>query len=94
MKGYLDLRLRIIRYPLQLNNCRLKLLHCNGSLVLPFLKLRLIIAFVISGVLALLSILVIIPRFRHVVDDVAADSQARVDSGVDETSRLLAGGNA
>jgi hypothetical protein len=62
--------------------------------VLPTQVPRLIVAFVISGVLALLSIFVIVPQMRHVVDDVSADSQARVDSGVDETSRLLSGGNA
>ena len=40
---------------------------------------------------ALLSVLVMIPQFRKVVEDVAAETQAQVDSGVDETSRLLGG---
>jgi hypothetical protein len=47
------------------------------------------LAFAISGAVALLSVLVMIPRTRQVVEDAAADTQAQVDSGVDETSRLL-----
>jgi len=49
----------------------------------------LIIAFVISGVIALLSLLVMLPQTSAVVDSVTAESQERVDSGADETSRLL-----
>ena len=49
------------------------------------------LAFVISGVIAVLSILVMIPHMRRAIENVAADSQAAVDSGVDETSRLLGG---
>jgi hypothetical protein len=94
IEGYLDLQSHIIPCLLQLNNCQSKLSHCNGSLVLPTKVPRLTVAFVISGVLALLSIFVIVPQMRHVVDDVAGEGQARVDSGVDETSRLLSGGNA
>jgi len=52
------------------------------------------VAFVISGVVALLSILVIIPSTRRAVENAAASTQAQVDSGVDETSRLLGGSNA
>ena len=50
-----------------------------------------LLAFVISGVIALLSVLVMIPQMRRVVENAAAESQAAVDSGVDETSRLLGG---
>ena len=38
--------------------------------------------------------MVIIPGMRGSIENVAADSQARVDSGVDETSRLLSGDQA
>lgn len=91
-KGYLDSQLRIIRFLLRLNKCRSRLSRCNGSSVAPPVSIRLlIVAFVISGVVALLSVLVMIPHFRRVVEDVAAETQAQVDSGVDETSRLLGG---
>jgi len=55
------------------------------------IALQWIFAFVISGVIALLSILVMIPQFRQGIENVAADTQAHIDSGVDETSRLLGG---
>jgi hypothetical protein len=61
-----------------------------GALFLSLTNL----AFVISGVLTLLSLLVIIPGMRRVVENAASDTQAHVDSGVDETSRLLSGGHA
>ena len=48
-------------------------------------------AFVIAGVLAFLSVLVLLPQTREAVDSIASESQARVDAGADETSRLLAG---
>ena len=38
--------------------------------------------------------MVMIPGMRRKVESVAADTQARVDSGVDETSRLLSGERA
>jgi hypothetical protein len=53
--------------------------------------IMLIVAFVISGVVALLSVLVMIPQFRRTIEDVTAETQASVDHGVDETSRLLGG---
>jgi hypothetical protein len=48
------------------------------------------VAFVISGTVTFLS-LVLIPQFRRAVEDVASEVQAEVDRGVDETTRLLGG---
>jgi hypothetical protein len=91
-KGCLDSPLHIMHFLLPLNKCLSRLSRCNGSSVaIPLLTRLLIVAFVISGVVALLSVLVMIPQFRKVVEDVAAETQAQVDSGVDETSRLLGG---
>jgi len=90
-KGYLDSQLRIMHFLLLLNKCRSRLTSCNGSSVFQLSIRLLIVAFVISGVVALLSIVVMILHFRQVVEDVAAETQAHVDSGVDETSRLLGG---
>jgi len=59
------------------------------QLSIKIIALQWIFAFVISGVVALLSVLVMI--FRRGVENVAADTQAHVDSVVDETSRLLSG---
>jgi len=64
------------------------------QLAIKVIALQWIFAFVISGVVALLSILVIIPSTRQAVENAAAGSQAQVDSGVDEASRLLGGNNA
>jgi len=61
------------------------------QLSIKIIALQWIFAFVISGVVALLSILVMIPHFRQVVENVAAETEAHVDRGVDETSRLLGG---
>jgi hypothetical protein len=61
-------------------------------LVISFVFQDLIIAFVISGSIAVLSILVLIPQTRQVVEDVAAGTEAHVDDAADETSRLLSGG--
>jgi hypothetical protein len=47
---------------------------------------------VISGSIAVLSILVLIPQTRQVVEDVAAGTEAHMDDAADETSRLLSGG--
>jgi hypothetical protein len=49
------------------------------------------VAFVISGTVAVLSVLVLIPPFRRAVEEVAAEAQADVDRGVDETTGLLGG---
>jgi hypothetical protein len=49
------------------------------------------LAFVISGVIALLSVLVMIPHMRRAIENAAAETQGAVDSGADETSRLLGG---
>ena len=50
-----------------------------------------ILAFVISGVITLLSVLVMIPHMRRLVENVTAETQAAVESGAEETSRLLGG---
>jgi hypothetical protein len=55
------------------------------------LDFLLTVAFVISGTVALLSILVLIPQTRTVVENVAAGTEGQVDDVTDETSRLLSG---
>ena len=55
------------------------------------LDFLLTVAFVISGTVALLSILVLIPQTRAVVENVAAGTEGQVDDVTDETSRLLSG---
>jgi len=64
------------------------------QLSIKIIALQWIFAFVISGVIALLSVMVMIPGMRRTVESVSADTQARVDSAVDETSRLLSGEHA
>jgi len=61
------------------------------QLGIKIIALQWIFAFVISGVVALLSIFVMIPETRQTVENATADTQARIDSGADETSRLLGG---
>jgi len=59
------------------------------QLAIKIIGLQWIFAFVISGVLALLSAAVIIPRTRASVESAVAGHQAQVDSGADEAQRLL-----
>ena len=61
------------------------------QLEIKLISLQWIFAFVISGVLAFLSIIAFLPQTRAIVEDVTADTQGQVESGVDETSRLLGG---
>jgi len=61
------------------------------QLAIKVIALQWIFAFVISGTVALLSILVLIPQTRVVVEDIAAGTEAHVDDAADETSRLLSG---
>jgi Fungal protein of unknown function (DUF1774) len=53
------------------------------------IPLQHIFAFVIAGVLACMSMLVFFPQTRVVVEEATADSQARVEGTLDETTRLL-----
>jgi hypothetical protein len=93
MTGCSDLRLHIKLSLLPLSNCLSKSLHCSGFLVF-FQVSQLTLAFVISGVVALLSLLVLIPATRQAVENVAAGTEGHVDDAADETSRLLGGGHA
>lgn len=63
------------------------------QLAIKVIALQWIFAFVISGTVALLSILVLIPQTRRTVEDVAAATESHVDNAADETSRLLGGGH-
>jgi hypothetical protein len=64
------------------------------QLSIKIIALQWIFAFVISGVVALLSLLVLIPATRQAVENVAAGTEGHVDDATDETSRLLGGGHA
>jgi len=64
------------------------------QLSIKVIALQWIFAFVISGVIALLSLLVLIPATRQAVENVAAGTERHVDDATDETSRLLGGGHA
>jgi hypothetical protein len=91
--GCSDLRLHITLSHLPLSNCPSRSSHCSGFLVFTQVSL-LTLAFVISGVIALLSLLVLIPATRQAVENVAAGTERHVDDATDETSRLLGGGHA